>query len=417
MTTGIAARFAAAMDDLLGAAVPAPRLAVALSGGADSSCLAVLSHEWAVARGGSVVALIADHGLRAGSAAEAALTARRMAGLGIAAEIVTLDIPSGAALQERARDARHKALADRAAGQGAIWLLFGHHAGDQAELRAMRARRGPGGAVGMARFAGRHGVVLVRPLLGEDPATLRDELRRRGIGWVEDPSNADPRFERARIRAAGIEITGAGDRPTGAAGVWQDEEDGAAGFLARHARLHPAGYATLTAGAVPRAVLAALIRVIGGAVYNAHSDSVARLARDLRPATLGGVRIMRWARRECWLLCREPASCAPPVAAVAGAVWDRRFRIRAVPAGARTIGALGEAAVAFRSRTGLPGAVLRGLPAFFDGGRVVAVPYCDRGPSAFLMFHPPGPAAPLRWHDADGEVGSGARGVAGGARG
>jgi tRNA(Ile)-lysidine synthase len=393
----IAAGFCAAMDDLyrIGGATP-PRLALGVSGGADSSALALLAHDWARARGGWVVALIADHGLRAESAAEAAVTADRMRGRGIEARIIRLSISPGSALQERAREARHEALATHAAAIGAVYLLFGHHADDQAEVLAMRARRGNGGALGMAAFASRHRVVLLRPLLGMGRDEMRQVLRRRGMDWIEDPSNVDPRFERIRVRTAG---EGRCADPARVAATLEARH-GTVRFLARQCRIFPSGYAIVTADAMPGLALAALIRVIGGAVYPPPGASVARLADGLRPATLGGVRIMRAVRLGGWLFCREPAACAPPVAARRGCLWDGRFRLHAVPETARSIGALGAAAAAFRGRSGLPAAVLQGLPAFFRGTDVIDVPHLHDGTGTLLRFEPPAPAFAMIPDDA-----------------
>ncbi|HEY5597456.1 MAG TPA: ATP-binding protein, partial [Kiloniellales bacterium] len=62
---------------------PKPHIAVAVSGGADSLALAVLLWRWARARGGAVTALTVDHGLRQGSAAEAAQVGKTLGGLGL----------------------------------------------------------------------------------------------------------------------------------------------------------------------------------------------------------------------------------------------------------------------------------------------------------------------------------------------
>ncbi|HET9020133.1 MAG TPA: ATP-binding protein, partial [Acetobacteraceae bacterium] len=84
-----AAGFAVLLDPL-GPFEPRSRLAVAVSGGADSLALALLADAWARGRGGEVRALIVDLGLRPGAAAEAALTRTRLATRGIGARVLTL---------------------------------------------------------------------------------------------------------------------------------------------------------------------------------------------------------------------------------------------------------------------------------------------------------------------------------------
>ena len=97
-------------------------------------------------------------------------------------------------LQAQARDARY-ALAERLAEGD---YATGHTASDQAETVLYRLAVSPGSRAlhGMAARRGR----LVRPLLGVTREEVRDYLRSRGLGWREDPSNADRRFARARVR-------------------------------------------------------------------------------------------------------------------------------------------------------------------------------------------------------------------------
>lgn len=376
-----------------------PHLAIAVSGGADSTALALLADHWAQARGGTVIALIADHGLRQNSTAEAVSTACRMAASGIASQIITLAIAPGAAMQERARTARHAALATAAAAAGAVHLLFGHHAGDQAELLAMRAARGTGGAAGMAALSARHDVIVLRPLLGFDPAELRAELNRRRVEWIEDPSNTDPRFERVRVRLDRTARQSIASTATTSA--LSRAQHQSAIFLSDHSTLFAAGFAVLRTDRAPPEALAALIRTIGGATYPPRRDAIARLADALRPATLGGVQIMPAGRLGAgWLLCREPAACAPPIAARPGAIWDGRFRIRSVPQAADRFGCLGVASPAFRTRSGLPSAILRGLPAFFRADTVIAVPHCQPDHAGTIANAPPAPVAALAFTPA-----------------
>ncbi len=97
-----------------------PRLALAVSGGADSLSLALLGDRWARSRGGSVLALIVEHGLRPESKAEAATTAARLQERGIPVRILPLTgLRPGPALAERARDARFAALETACSESGA----------------------------------------------------------------------------------------------------------------------------------------------------------------------------------------------------------------------------------------------------------------------------------------------------------
>ena len=77
-----AAEFAALIE-ALGPFERHPSLAVAVSGGPDSMALALLARAWAGTRGGEVLALIVDHGLRPEAAAEAAQVAAQLGAAGI----------------------------------------------------------------------------------------------------------------------------------------------------------------------------------------------------------------------------------------------------------------------------------------------------------------------------------------------
>ena len=130
--------FVAAMDRL-GPFEPNPALAVAVSGGADSMGLAVLARGWVEHIGGSVRALVVDHGLRAASPNEAQVTIERLGRLGITGRILRLsDLAPGSALAERARIMRYQVLTNACAEAGILHLLLGHHAADQVETLAMR---------------------------------------------------------------------------------------------------------------------------------------------------------------------------------------------------------------------------------------------------------------------------------------
>ncbi len=403
------AEFAAAMAGL-GPFEPRPRIAAAVSGGADSMALALLADGWAKARGGALLALSVDHGLRAESADEAAATVARLGARGIATRLLRLEgLAHGNAMAERARDARFAVLTRACASVGILHLLLGHHAGDQAETVLMRALggSGPAGMAGMLPLVETASIRILRPLLGISPARLRATVVTAGLAWVEDPSNADRRALRPRLRMLRLDRDGAGAATGALVAAAAASARGRArrdcqiaSELAARVVLRPEGFALLpSAGLTPQA-LAAVMQAIAAAPFPPPTRSVASLANAPKPATLAGTRLLRAGRLgEGWLLTREPAAMAPPIPAVAGAVWDARFRLlhhEALPADA-TLGAVGSDTSLLRHASALPAAVLRTLPAIRHGTKLLAVPHLDyperkacEGIS--LIFSPPRPA-------------------------
>lgn len=180
-------------------------LVAAVSGGSDSVAMLVSLHNY-LARARPDIQLIVvtiDHGLRAGSAAEAEFVAKLCAGLGV--RHVTRRWQGGkpaTGVAATARTARYRLLCEAAGEFGAAAILTAHTAGDQAETIAMRLQRGAGrGLAGMAPASLLDGEVwLLRPLLAERREALRAFLLERSLTWIDDPTNDDPRFERPRIR-------------------------------------------------------------------------------------------------------------------------------------------------------------------------------------------------------------------------
>ncbi len=356
------------------------RVAVAVSGGADSLCLAWLASRW-----GHPTALIVDHGLREGSDEEAAAVADRLSGFGVSAKIARLDLARGAGLAARAREARYAALTRMAVADGLLDLLVGHHARDQAETVLIRreARSGQAGLAAMAPVVETAHLRIVRPLLEVLPERLRATLVKVGIAWFEDPGNANPLATRIRFRQklqdpdrSGMETatTAASARALGA--LRQAEEEAVSSVLAERVTIHPEGYALLSPGALPPAALSALLRTIGGAAYPARRLDVERLARDPRPATVAGVRLLPAGRLgDGLLVVREAAAMQPPVPAEAGVVWDRRFALSrgTVFIAGTTLGAIGPDAAGLRDMSDLPAAVLQAMPALRCEGKLTGL--------------------------------------------
>lgn len=368
----------------------APRIAAGVSGGPHSLALALLADRWARDRGGDLLALVADHGLRPDSGAEADGVAALLVARGIAARVLRLGLSGGPGLQARARAARMAALGAVAAAEGRPWLLLGQHRGDQAETVLFRALRGsgPAGLAGMAAAREAGAALVLRPLLGVAPAALEAVVAAAGLVPVRDPSNSDPRFARVRLRAALADPGGEGPGIAALAAA-------AAAFAARRARaeaalaarlaaaaeIRPEGFAwidpdALGGDALAAAALAELARLVGGAAL-APAPAGAAALLEAGAGTLGGA----WLRPGAggrWLLARDPGAVAPPVPARAGACWDRRFRLAGPGRAGWSLGALGAAAAGLRGRFMLPSAVLRALPAIRDPhGALAAVPLLD----------------------------------------
>ena len=154
-----------------------------MSGGADSLALLVL----AVAAGCRVTAVHVDHGLRAGSAAEAAVVRQAADRLGAGFRAERVDVAPGPNLEARARAARYAVLPPG--------VLTGHTADDQAETVLLNLLRGAGldGLAGMAPG-------VEHPVLGLRRRETADVCAQAGLAAVVDPSNADPAHRRNRVR-------------------------------------------------------------------------------------------------------------------------------------------------------------------------------------------------------------------------
>jgi len=198
----LVARFQSDLDAL---SAPGQRIGIAVSGGPDSLALLILA---AAARPGLVEAASVDHALRPESKAETEMVAGLCRHLGVPHVTLTAnwaEKPS-TAIQERAREARYGLLADWVAERGLDALVTAHHADDQAETLVMRLNRGAGvrGLAGMRAAATAPGgtIPLLRPLLGWRRAELEAICADAGLTPANDPSNADERYERVRMRTA-----------------------------------------------------------------------------------------------------------------------------------------------------------------------------------------------------------------------
>jgi len=194
---------------------------VACSGGPDSTALL---HVLAMLRrslGHRLAAHGVDHGLRAEAARELSLVAEVCQKIEVPFEVTRVEVAPGGNLQARAREARHRALQDAAAHLGAAVIATGHTADDKAETVLMRllrgagprglavlAPRGPAGVGPSEDLPGARARDLVRPLIHARRSDVLAHLGRHELPFAEDPSNADDRFLRVRVRREVLPLLG-----------------------------------------------------------------------------------------------------------------------------------------------------------------------------------------------------------------
>jgi tRNA(Ile)-lysidine synthase len=419
-------------DALLAALAAFPVIVLAVSGGPDSTALLHLVHGWSrnqTRAPGSVVAVTVDHGLRPEARAEADEVARQAGALGIAHRIVRWDGPRPTSgLQAAARVARYRLLSEIArdglAGLGAganAAIVTAHTADDQAETFLMRLARGRG-VDGLAsipprgnlaiegRETDRTTIKLLRPFLGIPRRRLIATLAAHSIPFSDDPSNRDRRFERVRVREAleVLETLGvtreALQRSAHRLHLARETLERAADEFEARAVQSIAGLvyeidlASLSdaSGETAVRILRRVLAEAGGAAPPAELDAVeAAVVRLLAGSnvptfTLGGCLIEatteNGSSRAVVRVCREPDRDGglPSIVIAPGetACWDERFHasvsethprpVDVGPLGADWKALLTEFPALARLELPLPAA--RGMPAFRESGKLLAVP-------------------------------------------
>lgn len=186
------------------AAPPRMAVAVATSGGRDSTALLHCTARAAGALGIEVRALHVHHGLMPQADAWQAHVERQCRRWRLPCTVARLEgAPAkGDSVEAWARRGRYRALAQMARAHGIGLVLLAHHRRDQAETFLLQALRG-GGAAGLAampRQALREGISWARPWLEVPRAAIDAYLRRHRLGCVDDGSNEALRYARGRLR-------------------------------------------------------------------------------------------------------------------------------------------------------------------------------------------------------------------------
>lgn len=420
----IAAEIFAALD----ADHPGGPLGVAVSGGGDSLALMQAADAWATSRGAPLHVATVDHGLRAESGEEASRVLAMARRIGREASILRWEEWDGKGnLQAAARDARRKLLAAWASRRGLAAVALGHTMDDQAETVLMRLGRGSGvdGLSAMSPVTKAEGVVWLRPMLGLRREALRDWLAARGLDWIDDPSNENPRYDRARARRALASLADLGVTAEGLArtasrlaearealdaGVARLAEEAADWGALGELRLFLPALRQAPTELTRRLVRAGLTRV-AGAEYGPRAEAEQRLLLAMMALRLGGGRslhgcVVRPDGPLRVVVTREVSAIdATPAPPAGEGLWDGRFRIAtARPLDGALVAPLGVAGVRRLAELGeagdwrppaawaaAPRAARLATPALWRSDLLAAAPLAGYGDEIDAAFAAPGP--------------------------
>lgn len=291
-----------------------PIVAVAFSGGRDSLALLHATCRSAQQLGLQVVALHVHHGLLPeadGWVARAQRLCKRWRRRGLPLQLRWARLSGqpapGESLEAWARSGRYAALARLADEAGASLVLLAHHRRDQAETFVLQALRSgaPAGLSAMPRQITRAGLVWARPWLDQPRCAIEAYVHRHRLQPVDDPSNADMRLARNRLRLQvwpALEAAfGHAETSLAAAAARAQEARAALGELAaldlsslvdEQGRLAVAGWRSLSPARQANALRA------WWAAQTGHSAPQALITRLLAEVRLNGV--ARWPAGGGW---------------------------------------------------------------------------------------------------------------------
>jgi tRNA(Ile)-lysidine synthase len=385
-----------------------PPLAVPVSGGADSLALLLMAHKWVQKKGGRLVALTVDHGLRPESAQEAQQVHGWAEEKGIEHHILewTGEKPTSR-ISEKARDVRYQLLMSWCQEHHIPTLLLGHHAQDQEETFWLRLASGSGleGLTGMKKKSLRDGILILRPLLTASKDQLKAFLKSQNQPWIEDSSNENKKFFRGRLRPFLRDEGLSSERLLGVQSKLQEDADFIQTCLhltlEKILEVHLEGFLSLQKNkweelhpALLKRVLSVCLRWFSGSFYPPRSRQLVEVMNKIKtglPFTSGG--IYWFHQKDRIYLSRELSAAQAPLLLDnlhQEILWDQRFwvdpEIRGyVPEGTylqcsgvalEQFSRKATAIPLYRSTSQLPPRrILPTLPALWLKGEVVAIPH------------------------------------------
>ena len=365
------------------------KIAVAVSGGADSLCLTFLLNEWAKKNNVRLYAFTVDHDLRPESASEAAYVHDLLTEKGIIHETLfwSGEKPK-VSIEEKAREARYDLLLNACKEKQIKYLCLAHHQNDQAETFLMRLVRSSGvdGLSAMQPVCKRNEIYLIRPLLDYPRYRIQKTLQQHfHIRWIEDPSNAQAIYERVRLRqfqphldnlgltASSISLSAKRLARARSALEWQTTF-----FIKQYAHKNPAGFIFIDAkpfdelpDEIKLRVLDKAMAFVIGKNYQSRMVQLEKMLEQMPcRLTLHDCQII--SQKKGFYVCAEYAKMPAPKNINTGqeVSWGRFIAncdkdVKIAPLGDNL------------KIKGLPALVRRTIPAFFDEKGLAFVPSID----------------------------------------
>ncbi len=376
-------------------------IALAVSGGSDSTAMLRLAAIWAN-NAINLTVLTVDHGLRSESSVEAQKVAAWCADLCIDHHVLSwvADKPK-TGLQAKARTARYDLMANWCKAHDVRWLLTAHTQDDQAETVFMRQARTStsDSLAGIWQTSEWLGVKIFRPLLEYRRIELQSYLSGIGQCWIDDPSNEDERFERVRVRKV---LAGHEDRVAGLAQIARDAgrvarsiEASVHAWIEQNLKIFPEGFGLISRVAfgacgveLQRRLVLKLVHLFGSGTVvtppelESITDWIALGGQSRR--TLGGAVVA--CRKASIMVGREPGRILrePMIVPESGKMrWDGRFDIDGLP-GSKVVPVASCKGLA--RRKDLPAFVQAGLPAILMADGSVIAPNLHIGTGAAAIF-------------------------------
>jgi tRNA(Ile)-lysidine synthase len=367
------------------------KIAVAVSGGADSLCLTLLMNQWSLKNGYCLTALTVDHQLRPESGIEAQAVHQLLKDKNICHHILVWQHePLLSRIEEKAREARYGLLSDFCKQKNIPFLLTAHTQNDQTETFLLRLSKGsgPDGLAGIKPVFATHNLVFLRPLLEFTKEDIIVFLQKNNLKWIEDPSNQNEDFDRVRLRKERQNLEKIGltqsclvksiHRLHETSDFIEEETGKALDFCAV---IDPKGYAVLKKEKfltlsvfLQKRILNRLLFLIGGKKYAPSWEKTETLLETFpQKTTLGGCLFFN--RADKIFICKEPARMEKERILLPDktVLWDR-FLVRVSEK--VVIAALKKAVLPT-----IPAQVQKSWPAFYsaDGKKtLLSIPSLDR---------------------------------------